>query len=441
MVAALLSLLASGCSEEDRRAWVSILPLPEAKEDGSSATLDAGPAGELKLGVDSTAVLLGADTLFTIQQIPPLDRGQAARSAIRFRRISLAPDSTRVAFTAEGGGGSVGVWWRPLQVARIADVFRGGQADSIAWSADGRYLAYAGRSENGVARTGIHDARIGLTLDHPVAVWLARNDRSVRLQGWLDEQRLRVLVAPGPVPVGGLAHIWDAARGSLMAESHIAPLAAHAPPGATLDQGALFSLDLLGDAAPETVALYRSAGGAPSGLVLESRGSEFRAGTTEPLLAAEALGFEAWGGQGRRAPPSADAALHLVAMLGGRTTLVLRLPSADPPLLALGFFQAGQDGRLEPVTVVTPQGERPAVFYDGRSSQASIQLGLVDLDGDGALEVISATGRAAAGPPEPAIAWRAVVFRWSGGRLVPAPELESLALARIARATRGEREP
>ena len=437
-LAAALPILIASCSEEDRRAWVSILPLPEAAEDEGNASGTPLIPGELALGADSTAVLLGTDTLFTLDRLPgmslPLRR--SGRSA-GFRLIALSPDSSAVGFTT-GAGERVGVWSRRLQLARVADSFPAGRADTIAWSADGRYIAYAGTTKDGVVRTGIHDAVLGLTLENPVTEWLARSERSIHLQGWIDAgPRLRVLVAPGSAPEGGLPHVWDAPSGSFVAEAHIAPLAGSAPAGARLDPEAVFSVDLLGDGAPETIALYRSAVGAPGALVLESRGSEFRARETEPLVSPETLGLDGWGEQRGRPAPSPDPALHLVTRIGGRTTLVLRLPSTDAPFLALGLFQAGPDGRLGPVRVVTAAGERPAIFYDGQSSMGTTQLGLVDLNGDGGLEVISATGRLVAGAPSPEVAWQAVVFRASAGRLVLAPELESAALARIAEATSG----
>lgn len=430
IVVTLLTVLA-GCSEEDRRAWVSILPLPQGeRSDTLAATI---PGGELALAADSSAVLVGADTLFSLDRLPRRAGGSPLAPA-RFGLLAFSPDSSLIGFTTAGGNEAVGVWSRPRQVASVADVFPGGGVDAIDWSPGSRFLAYQGRTTGGITRTGIYDAGIGLTLRHPVVSFLEREGRSVRVHGWVEagrqrsQSQLRVLVSPGVPPEGGLAHVWEAAAGSFAMESHVEPLAAEAPPGAALGGNGVFSLDMTGDTAPETVALYRSARGAPGAIMLESRGTELRARASEPLVPPEALGLEGWG------ETRDGASLYLVTALGGRPTLLLQLPSGDPGVQAIGFFQAREGGPLAPVQVVTPEGERPAIFFDGRTTDGTTQLGLVDLDEDGGFEVISAMGQPQGGMPTPSVAWRATVFRWSGGRLVPAPDLEGAALARVARA-------
>lgn len=431
LAAALLVILA-GCSEDDRRAWVSILPLPE-DEPAEPVAVDT-TGGTLALAADSTAVLLGSDTLFTLDRLPARGPGAAPLLPARLHAIAFSPDSARVAFTTAGANEAVGVWSRPRQVVSIADAFPAGRADSIAWSADGRFLAYQGRTAEGLTRAGIYDAGIGTTLRHPVLGWLARNARSVRVQGWPGEgraTRLRLLVATGPPAAGGRAYLWDPVDGSLTVEAHIQPLAANAPEGGRLQRGGVFSVDLLGDGAPETVALYRTAEGAPGALVLESRGQEFRAYPRQPLLPPQVVGFEEWS-EARAGP-----LLHMIAPLGGATTVLLKIPSNDASLDAIGLFQAREGAGLVPLMATTPRGDVPAIFYDGRSPGGTVQLGLVDLDDDGGLEVISAIGRPAAGAPQPSVSWGATVYRWSAGRLVPAPELEGRALERIARATSG----
>ncbi|CAN5137296.1 hypothetical protein BH18GEM1_BH18GEM1_06130 [soil metagenome] len=430
LVASALCLTLSACSEEDRKAWVSILPLPEG---GDADTLAADASGvDLALGADSTAVLLGPDTLFTLDRLPSRGLGGALLAPARIRSIAFSPDSSQLAFTTLGVNSAIGIWSRPRQVASVAAVFAGGVADTIAWSPDGRFLAYGGRTVEGVDRSGLYDAGIGMALRHPVVEWLELSSRGVTVQGWTEGGRLRVLVAPDTaVAPGGLAYVWDGTAGNFTVESHIAPLSESAPRGVLPERGGVFSVDLLGDAAPETVALFRSSDGGPGALVVESRESEHRAQVSAPLLPAGALGFKEWGEA--RAGPT----LHLIAPLGGRATLLLRLPSAEPALRAIGLFQAQEGAGLVPVMARTEEGEVPAIFYDGRAAGVTVQMGLVDLDGDGALEVISATGRPVSGPPRPSVSWGVTVYDWSNGRLVPAPELEDAALERVLRATSG----
>ena len=262
---------------------------------------------------------------------------------------------------------------------------------------------------------------------HPILTWLARESRAVWPQGWIETGRLRLLVAPGGEMEGGLAYSWEVAGGALLLESHLEPLAQRAPPGTRLEPGGVFSLDLLGDGAPETVALFRAQGGIPGALVMESRGSDFRVTPSVPLVSAAALGLEDWESAGR------GAALYQVATLGGAACLLLDLP-ANSELRAIGIFGAGPDGGLEPL-VISGDGEiRPAIFYDGIFGDVTSQLGLVDLDGDGSLEVVSAVGRPAA-TLEPGIEWTVAPYRArADGRLVPAPELRDSALETIRQA-------
>ena len=122
-----------------------------------------------------------------------------------------------------------------------------------------------------------------------------------------------------------------------------------------------------------------------------------------------------------------------MATLGGRASLLLDLPSSSS-LRAVGLFQAASGGALAPMTVTGEGADRPAIFYDGIFGDVSSQLGLVDLDEDGSLEVVSATGRAATSGLEPAVEWTAVPFRVQGDRLVPAPDLAASALETVQRA-------
>jgi hypothetical protein len=63
------------------------------------------------------------------------------------------------------------------------------------------------------------------------------------------------------------------------------------------------------------------------------------------------------------------------------------------------------------------------------------QLGLVDLDGNGSLEVVSAVGRASTTTLAPELEWTAAPFRATAdGRLVPAPDLDASALETVQQA-------
>ncbi|MGH7565407.1 MAG: hypothetical protein ACREK2_01110 [Gemmatimonadota bacterium] len=422
---ALLATL-TGCSEEDRRAWVSILPLPSGGQDTTAAS--DGFSGELAITADSAAVLLGSDTLFTRTRVTGRNPSGEPLSDSPIVEVVPSPDSTAIAFVAGSDRSVVGVWSRRRQVAAVAEVYAGGAADSLSWSPDGRYLAYRGSAAGDLTRVGVFDAMEFRTKTHPLLSWLARDRKASWPQSWINASRLRVLVAPGPEMEGGLAFSWEVDGGSLLLESHLDPLAERAPAGSRLEPGGVLSLDLLGDPAPETVALFRAAGGAPGALVMESRGNEFRVAATVPLVPAAALGLEDW------EPVRRGAILYQVATIGGRACLLLDLPSSST-MRAIGLFQAGPDGGLEPMTIAGEGEDRPAIFYDGIFGDVTSQLGLVDLDGDGSLEVVGAVGRAATSTLEPEIEWTVAPFRAPGnGRLVPAPDLSDSALETVRRA-------
>jgi hypothetical protein len=422
---ALVSLLA--CSEEDRRAWVSILPLPADEAD----TVAIRPlSGAISIAPDSAAVLIGSDTLFTRSRVPGTGARGEPLSQSPIVAVVPSPDSTAVAFVAGSDRSVVGVWSRRRQLAGIAEVYAGGGADDLVWSPGGRYLAHRGLGPDGVSRAGVFDAGELRPRTHPVLAWLGREGRAVWPQDWVDGGRLRLLVAPGGEMEGGLAYSWEIAGGALVLESHLEPLAERAPPGSRLEPGGAFSLDLLGDAAPETVALFRGPDGVPGALVLEGRGGQFRAIPSLPLVPATALGLEEWDPAGR------GASLYQVATLGGSATLLLDLPSSSS-LRAIGLFAATSGGGLAPLVLTGDGEDRPAIFYDGIFGDVTSQLGLIDLDGDGSLEVVGAVGRVAS-TLEPGIDWTVAPYRVrSGGRLVPAPELRESALETVRRAAGG----
>lgn len=426
LLAAVSIAALTGCSEEDRKAWVSILPLPAGEAD--TVAPDAERSGELAISADSAAVLLGGDTLFTKARLPGRTSLGRPLSESPIVEVLPSPDSMSIAFVGGTDRGIVGVWSRRRQVAAVAETYDGGAVGSLSWSPDGRYLAYRGTDAGGLPRGGVFDGMEFRTEVHPLLLWFGRERKATWPQSWIDERRLRVLVAPGPEMEGGLAFSWELEGGTLLLESHLQPLAERAPPGSRLERGGVVSLDLVGDAGLETVALYRASGGEPGALILESRGGELRATTTVPLVPPAALGIEDW------APLQRGAMLYQVASLGGRATLLLDLPSSTS-LRAIGLFQVAPGGRLEPMRITGEQQDRPAIFYDGIFGDRTSQLGLVDLDGNGSLEVVSAVGRASTGTLTPEIEWTAAPFRATGdGRLVPAPDLGDSALETVQRA-------
>lgn len=419
-------LLAVSCGEEERRAWVSILPEREKPEE---ETEPAGP-GALSLGADSAAVLLGPDTLFTLGRLPPEGPGDVAFTPTAFDTVAFDPDSVLVAFTTTGDQSAVGVWSRIQQVGVLASVYPEAVAGRLQWGPEGRFLAYEGRGPGSSSRVGAYDARIAGPVRQPVLTWLARRGRSSRYEGWIDARRLRVLVSPGTDPTGGLAHSWDLDGSHFVLESHIEPLTERAPPEAQLERGGVVSVDLTGDLVPETVALYRSGDGAPGAILLREReGGTFQTGVTSPLVPGEYLGVESWENV------QVGARLYAVVDVGDRTVLVLSLPSPSP-LDVIGLFQAGTDGRLEPMPLVEEDGtEGPALFFDGATEDEIVQFGLTDLDGDGRAEIVSATGEPRFEGVTSRIEWSVVAFRWRNGRLGPDPELAQAALEAIERVT------
>ncbi len=381
--------------------------------------------GELRVSADSTAVLLGPNVLFDGNR-PGVGAGD---TLVRFARVAISPDSSHIAFGTAAG--RLGVWSRLAQSAQTVVTPEDGRLDALAWAPAGPFLAYQVVDADERVHTGIYSARSGRTAPHPVAQWLNRHGQSVVMSEWVDHQRLRLHVAPDSDVQHELDYLWDPVNAMFAVETHLEPLAASAPPGATLERGGVFSVDLLGDATPESVALYRSAEGAPSALVLEQRADGYRVRSAEPLLDLDVLGFDAWENVG------GGASLRLVSELGGRPVLLLTFPSSRPPLTAIGLFGVGSGGQLAPIEAVTRSGAQPAFFFDGQTAIGSNEMGLLDLDEDGGFEVVVATGRVEGQAPDRRMAWRASVFRWANGRLVPAPELESVALERIERVIAG----
>lgn len=421
-----MAALTLGC-EEERRAWVSILPV--GGDDEKTPTPDETPRGPLGISGDGHAVMLGTDTLFTADRLPAAARGALELDSLRFERVVFSPDSSRVAFSTAGPDQAVGLWTRAGQIGVFVDLFRDGRVDSLAWSPEGRFLAWSGRGADGVGRVSIADPA-GRRLGQPLLEGFAREDRSVEFQAWIGPGRARVLVPPGTGAAGGLAHVWDARLNNFILESHVAPLVQRAPPQPPAP-GGIFSVDLVGDAVPETVALYRSEGGAPAALVVEERAGEFRARTTDPLVEPAEVGLERW------EDGTAVLGLYAPLRMNGEPLLLLELPSPVRGVQTVAAFRLDAAGGLEAAPIVTPEGVKSAIFQDGHVGDESRQLGVVDLDADGDPELVAAIGTRVALEGTPSIRWRATVLDWEGGALVARPGLEGEALARIARATGG----
>lgn len=404
----------------------------------AAACADATPpeeprvlSGEVRLSADSTAVLIGADTLFTAQRAATT-MGLDVEGP--FSHLALSPDSSRVAFALGDGSSQVGVWTRLFQSATRAATVEDGTVDSIVWAPEGRFIAYQVRLGDGQLAVAAYDAGLERRAGHPAAAWLARVGNDVAFEEWIDAARLRVIASPMGYPDAGTTLVWDPENGLLAAEEHLEALADNAPPGAALERDGVFSIDVVGDAGLETIALFRRPDATLGGLVVERRGDGFRAGVTEPLLDISALQFESW------ADAAGQARLHLIADMNGEPLLLFQLPSSQPPLRAIGLFHVDTQGRLRLVEARTSAGALPALFYDGRAGAASSEVGVIDLDGDGMPEVVAARARLQGEAPNPSVRWRATVFRWDDGWLVPAPDLASAALERIRSVTSGSEE-
>ena len=98
LLAVVLTAALHGCSEEDRRAWVSILPLPAGESD--STAVAGGLTGELTIAADSAAVLIGSDTLFTRARLPARGPAGEPLSEAPIVQVVSSPDSTAIAYVA-----------------------------------------------------------------------------------------------------------------------------------------------------------------------------------------------------------------------------------------------------------------------------------------------------------------------------------------------------
>lgn len=418
------------CNEEDRRAWVSILPSSDDEGETADTTgTDADVPAELVLAPDSSAVLLGPDTLFTAGRIPNTAPGSDTPIARRMTRAIPSSDSTSVAFVTAGPDPVVGFWSRARQIAVVVGSYPGGEVDTVAWSPDGRFLAHGARGADGLERVGAYDTRVGARARHSVVTWLARADRGVELTGWRSDDVLEVLVVP-PGGGGGLAHVWDLGIDRFQLADHVDLLPRLAPPNTFLVPNGVFSLDLLGDAGIETVALYRSGtDGMPGSLVLLEGPRGPRVVATKPLVPAPAVGLEKW------TDVESGPGLYGIADLGVGPFVLLTMPSARAPLTAIAFFRPRADGRMELIEAETPRETGPAIFYDGRSREGASEIGMIDLDGDGDLEVIRAEAHLDVLTRE--ALWDVEAYDWRAGRLVHDPALQPPAREAVERLGRG----
>jgi len=421
-------MLLAGCGEEDRQAEVSIRPAAEetAETAGATAGRGSGDPVTITLAPDSTTVMAGADTMFSARRIPAMAPGSDTPLTRRLTTVLPSPDGLNVSFVTAGPNPSVGVWSRVRQVASIVAARPGGAIDTIAWSEDGRFLAHAGRDVGGVSRTAVHDARIGAAQRHPVLTWIERGDRGVRFVAWRSDDVLEVEVESAR---GGeeRTHVWDLGIDRFQLAEHVDLLPRLAPSGIFLSQGGVFSLDLHGDGAFETVALYRDGrDGSPGALVL----SEGRGGAsitaTRPLVDLAALGLEKW------TDVDEGAGLYGIADLGTGPFLLLTVPSARAPMKTIAIFRPLADDRIEALRIDAPAESGPAFFRDGRTRAGRLELGVVDLDGDGDLEVVQAEAGTDFLTRE--IVWSVQVYDWRDGRLVRQAALDPAAAEAIGQA-------
>jgi len=380
----------------------------------------------ITLAPDSTAVMAGVDTMFSVRRIPAAVRGSDTPITRRLTTALPSPDGLSVAFVTAEPNPAVGVWSRVRQVASIVTARSGGTIDTIAWSGDGRFIAHAGRDGGGVSRAAVYDARIGAPESHPVLTWIERRDRGARFVAWRSDDVLELEVESVS---GGeeRTHVWDLEIDRLQLAEHVDLLPRLAPSGILLSPGGVFSLDFHGDGVIETVALYRDArDGAPGALVLsESRGGpEITA--TRPLVDLAALGLEKWTDVDQR------AGLYGIADLGTGPFLLLTLPSVRAPMKTIAIFRPLADGRIEAVRIDAPDESGPALFHDGRTRAGRLELGVVDLDGDGDLEVVQAEGGTDFLTRE--IVWSLQVYDWRDGHLVRDSALDSAAAEAIGQA-------
>lgn len=378
------------------------------------------------LAPDSTAVMAGVDTMFSVRRIPAMATGSEPPITRRLTTALLSPDGLNVSFVTAGPNAAVGVWSRVRQVASIVTARPGGTIDTIAWSGDGRFLAHAGRDGSGVSRAGIYDARIGAPESHPALTWIERGDRGVRFVAWRSDDVLEVEVESAP---GGeeRTHVWDLDIDRFQLAEHVDLLPRLAPSGILLSPGGVFSLDLHGDGVLETVALYRDArDGSPGALILSEGRGDPGITATRPLVDLAALGLEKW------TDVDQGAGLYGIADLGAGPFLLLTLPSERAPMKTIAIFRPLADGRIEAVRIDAPDESGPALFHDGRTRAGRLELGVIDLDGDGDLEVVQAEAGTDFLTRE--ILWSVQVYDWRDGRLIRDAALDPAAAEAIGQA-------
>lgn len=390
-----LLALAVGCREEDRRAWVSILPGGDDEEEEPAGP---GSAPEVSLTADSTAIVVDGDTLLTVDDLPVEGPGGVPVGPARLREARVA--LPWIAFATVGANEAVGVSGPGGQRARIVATFPGGRVARIAWSPAGRQLAWEGRTTTG-RRIGVFDAGRGTDVRHPVLDRLEETGRSLSVEGWIDAGRLRLRGEDG-------AWVWAPAARTFALETHLEAVPGRLPPGAAPSPGGIFSIDLLDGPAPETVVLYRDRAGTPGALVL-SDGPGAPATARTGRLLPEGPGFDRVSG---------PLELGGIFTLGSGPVLLLAVPTADGA--AAGVFGIEPDGTLVVAEVFDGTAVHPAIFPAPGSGRGPARVDVVDLDGDGSAEVAVAA-------PRPLGPWRVEAYRWEDGRLAPAPGLEEAA--------------